>query len=108
MLDMRLPSRRISRFRSRLIKFGNLYRSSLLLSAYVGMVLASPLGDSHRFIGEVLAFVTLLILLAGASYMVSRTIARTARKTGRQIDLELDTPSTATDIMSLSAPLFSP
>ncbi len=71
------PVRRISRFRSRLIMFGNLYRSELLLSAYVGMVLAPPLGDSHRFIGEVLAFLTLMILLAGASYMVSTTIART-------------------------------
>jgi len=73
------PRRRLSilRLRSELRMFCLLYRSELLLLAYTGAVLASPLGDFHPLIGEALALLTLTILLAGASYMVSRRIART-------------------------------
>jgi len=67
----------ISRLRSELIMFGYLYRSELLLLAYVGTLLASPLGDAHRLIGEGLALLTFMILLGGSSYMVSPRIQRT-------------------------------
>jgi hypothetical protein len=74
-----IPTRRlsISRLRSELLMFGYLYRSELLLLAYIGTVLASPLGDVHRLIGEGLALLTLMILLAGSTYMLSRRIERT-------------------------------
>lgn len=66
-----------SRLRSELLMFAYLYRSEVLTVAYLGTVLASPLGDANPFISEILALLTLAILLAGASYMVSRKIVYT-------------------------------
>lgn len=53
------------------------YRSEMLLVAYIGTILLSPLGDSNPDASELLAVLTLILLLAGASYMVSRRIATT-------------------------------
>ena len=66
-----------SKLRSELIMRAYIYRSEILTVAYIATVLASPLGDSNPLIAEGLALLTLVILLAGASYMVSRKIART-------------------------------
>ena len=49
----------------------------MLLVAYIGTILLSPLGDSNHDASELLAVLTLILLLAGASYMVSRRIAKT-------------------------------
>jgi len=50
------------------------HRSELLLGAYVALVLATPLADSNPHLGGVIAFLTLLVMLAGASYMANRRI----------------------------------
>jgi voltage-gated potassium channel len=73
-----LPRRHfLSKLRSELIMLAYIYRSEILTLAYIATMLASPLGDSSPLIAEGLALLTLVILLAGASYMVSRKIVRT-------------------------------
>lgn len=44
------------------------------MCAYVALVLLSPLGESNPHVGGLIALCILIILLAGASYMVSRRI----------------------------------
>jgi len=41
---------------------------------YVALVLISPLGEAHPHVGGIIALSILIVLLAGASYMVSRRI----------------------------------
>ena len=50
------------------------HRSETLVCAYVALVLLSPLGESNPHVGVLIAFLILIILLAGASYMVSRRV----------------------------------
>lgn len=77
-VQMSLPRRHfLSRLRSELHMLAYIYRSEILTLAYIATVLASPLGDSSPLIAESLALLTVVILLAGASYMVSRKIVRT-------------------------------
>jgi len=66
-----------SKLRSELLMRVYIYRSEFLTFAYLCTVLASPLGDANPLIGEILALLTLAILLAGASYMASRKIVYT-------------------------------
>lgn len=46
------------------------------MCAYVALVLASPAADSNPHLGGVIAFLILLVMLAGASYMANRRIVR--------------------------------
>lgn len=59
---------------SKIIGFLLNHRSESLVCAYVALVLLSPLGESSPHIGGLIAFLILIILLAGASYMVSRRV----------------------------------
>jgi len=52
------------------------YRSEMLMCAFVAEMLVSPLADSHRHLGILLALSLLLLILAGASYMANRRILR--------------------------------
>lgn len=52
------------------------YRSEMLLAALVAAMLASPALDYHPRIGGVVACIQLLLLFAGARYLVSRQIVR--------------------------------
>ena len=49
-------------------------RSEILLCGLVAQILISPLADSHRAVGAVLAVITLLLLLIGATYIANRQI----------------------------------
>ncbi len=57
-----------------MITFVKRYRSELLLCAFVAQILVSPLADDRPHVGSVLAFILLLLLLAGTSYMASLRI----------------------------------
>ena len=46
------------------------------MCAFIAQLLISPLADRSPYIGGLLAFSLLLLLLAGASYMANRTIVR--------------------------------
>jgi len=46
------------------------------MCAFVAEMLVSPLADSHRHLGILLALSLLLLILAGASYMANRRILR--------------------------------
>jgi hypothetical protein len=52
------------------------HRSEMLLCVFVAQLLLSPLADHSQHIGGLLALSVLLSLLAGASYMANRRIAR--------------------------------
>jgi voltage-gated potassium channel len=53
-------------------------RSELLTCAFMAQMLASPLADKHRHLGELLALVLVVLIFAGASYMANRRILRVA------------------------------
>lgn len=44
------------------------------MCAYVALILTSPLADSNPPLGALIAFLTLLVMLAGAGYMANRRI----------------------------------
>jgi len=44
------------------------------MCAYVALILASPAADSSPHLGGIIAFLILLVMLAGASYMANRKI----------------------------------
>ena len=52
------------------------YRSELLTCAFVAQMLASPLADRDPHIGGILAFILVVIMLLGASYMADRRVVR--------------------------------
>ena len=49
-------------------------RSEILLCGLVAQIVISPLADSHRAVGALLAVITLLLLLTGATYIANRQI----------------------------------
>jgi len=61
-----------------LIRFALNHRSELLMSAYVALILASPAADANPHLGGIIAFLVLLVMLAGASYMANKRIIRLA------------------------------
>ncbi len=52
------------------------YRSELLMCALIAQVLVSPLAESRPHLGELFAFLMMLSVLAGASYMASQKIIK--------------------------------
>ena len=56
--------------------FVKIHRSKLLLCAFIGQLLLSPLADMHLYIGVVLALFLLLLVLLGVSYMGNRREVR--------------------------------
>jgi voltage-gated potassium channel len=52
------------------------YRSEILLCSLIAQILVSPLADRSPHIGGLLAFIEMLSVLAGASYMADRRIIR--------------------------------
>ena len=52
------------------------YRSELLLASLVAVMLASPIIDQSRHLAGVIAFLQLLLLIAGAHYLADRQIVR--------------------------------
>ncbi len=62
--------------RRALINFLKRYRSELLTCAFVAQMLASPLADRNPHIGGILAFILVVIMLLGASYMADRRVVR--------------------------------
>jgi len=52
------------------------YRSELLLASLIAVMLASPLIDQSRHLAGVIAFLQLLLLIAGAHYLADRQIVR--------------------------------
>jgi Ion channel len=59
---------------SGVIRFLLNHRSESLMCVFVALILASPLGDSRPHVGGIMALLTLLVILAGASYMAERKI----------------------------------
>jgi Ion channel len=51
-------------------------RSEILLCGLVAQIVISPLADSHPAVGALLAVITLLLLLTGATYIANRQIVR--------------------------------
>jgi len=56
--------------------FVKIHRSKLLLCAFIGQLLLSPLADAHLYIGVVLALFLLLLVLLGVSYTGNRRAVR--------------------------------
>ena len=56
--------------------FVKIHHSKLLLCAFIGQLLLSPLADMHPYIGVVLALFLLLLVLLGVSYMGNRREVR--------------------------------
>jgi voltage-gated potassium channel len=52
------------------------YRSELLLASLIAVMLASPAIDHHRRLAGVIAFLQLLLLIAGARYLADHKIVR--------------------------------
>jgi hypothetical protein len=52
------------------------YRSEMLLVTLIAVMLASPLIDQNRRLAGVIAFLQLLLLIAGAHYLADRQIVR--------------------------------
>jgi hypothetical protein len=52
------------------------YRSELLLASLIAVMIASPAIDQHRHLAGVIAFLQLLLLVAGAHYLADRQVVR--------------------------------
>ncbi len=52
------------------------YRSEMLLATLIAVMLASPAIDHHRRLAGVIAFVQLLLLIAGSHYLADHKIVR--------------------------------
>jgi hypothetical protein len=50
------------------------HRSRLLMGICGGLVLITPLGESHPNFGGVIALLIFILMLVGANYMASRRI----------------------------------
>jgi len=61
---------------SKVVRFLVNHRSESLVFVFVGLVLLSPLGETHPHIGGLIALAILVLMLVGASYMASRKAVR--------------------------------